>query len=348
MSRRFVVLALVLAWPAAVLGVTFRVPQDHALIQAAIDLASTTRPDTILVSAGTYFERLSIRGKPLVLRGAGQDVTTLDGQFGGNVVTLNRVQRNTIIEDLTITGGDATDPDSVGAAIYLNQYASPTIQRCRLIGNRARAGGGLNAYVQCLPLIRDCSISDNEGGACVFELGDADNGSTWAEVQNTVISRNAGVGVYVLKGARVIFQNCTIAFNASDGVRSDQIGRVKVLKSIVTHNQGAGIARLDNTVCLTLACNDVFGNTQGNYLGAIPGDPCFPGRGNGDVTIDPCYQNAAASNFHLQRTSPLCALRGPDSCGVLGAFEDPCGPGSSPCVVRVEASTWSTVKSRYR
>lgn len=348
MSRRLVVLAAVLAWPAAVWGATFRVPQDHTSIQAAIDAASTTHPDTILVSAGTFVERLSIRNKPVTLKGAGVDATVLDGQFTGNVITLNRVERNTIIEDMTITGGDATHPDSVGAAIYLNQYASPTIQRCKLAGNRARAGGGLNAYVQCLPLIVDCSISDNDGGACVFELGDADNGTTWAEVRNTVISRNAGVGVYVLKGARVIFENCTIVFNASDGVRSDQIGRVRVLKSIITNNQGAGIARLDNTVCFTLACNDVFANTLGNYLGAVPGDQCFPGRGNGDVSIDPCFQNAASGNFHLQQTSPLCALRTPDSCGVLGAYEDPCGSGGAPCVVRVEASTWGSMKNRYR
>ena len=87
---------------------------------------------------------------------------------------------------------------------------------------------------------------------------------------------------------------------------------------------------------------------MGNYVGSNPGDACFSGRGSGDVSIDPCYQNVAAANFHLQIHSPLCELRNPDSCGVLGAYTDPCAPGTSPCVVHVEQATWGGVKTLYR
>ena len=166
MLRRIVALCLLLAWPAVSPAFTFHVPEEHGRIQAAINLASTSQVDTILIAPGTYNERLSIQLKAVVLRGRnGAEATTIDGQLGGNVITLNGVGRNCIIEDLTITGGDQSGPDSVGTAIYLNSYASPTIQRCRLVGNRARAGGGINAYVFCEPLVKDCLIANNSGGS---------------------------------------------------------------------------------------------------------------------------------------------------------------------------------------
>lgn len=351
MTRLFVGVALALALPVAASALTFRVPEQIATIQEAIDLCSTSAVDTVLLAPGHYRQRCLIHGKNLVLRGRdGAESTVLDGEFRGNVLTVNYVNRSCILEDLTITGGMQTSPDTVGAAVYLNKYASPTIQRCRLVGNRSRTGGGLAAYVYCEPLVRDCWIADNEGGAVVIELGPADLGHTWAEFQNVVIVRNRGAGIYVLKGARAWLRNCTVAYNDGDGVLADQEARVRIYTCVVTHNDGGGIKRRDNTVCFGITCNDVFSNLAGNYLGSSRDDSCFlyPGRGPGDVSIDPCFQNALAGNFHLQPTSPLCSLRVPDGCGALGAYVDPCsGPGGE-CVVQVEPATWSGVKRLYR
>jgi hypothetical protein len=347
MSRRLVVFALLLAGIGATTGATFLVPEQHARIQDAIDLASSA--DTVLVGAGTYRERLSIRLKAVVLRSRdGADVTTIQGDHNGNVVTVNEVGRNCIIEGFTITGGGANHPDSVGAAIYLNQYASPTIQRCRLTGNRARQGGGVAGFFFCEPLVRECWISENLGGAVAFELGSADMGTTWAEVENCVIVNNTGFGVFSLRGARTWVRNCTIAFNVGDAIRSQEISRMRVFNCVLAHNGGAGVIRYDATACYTLGCNDVYNNNDGNYLGASPGDPCFGGRGSGDVSVEPCFQNAAADNYHLQMNSPLCALRGTGSCGVLGAYDDPCSPNPGQCVVTVEPASWGAVKSLYR
>jgi hypothetical protein len=92
----------------------------------------------------------------------------------------------------------------------------------------------------------------------------------------------------------------------------------------------------------------VYGNPNGNYRGVSPGDACFGGRGSGDVSLDPCYQNAELDNFHLDVESPLCQLRQPGACGRLGAFDDPCGSGTGVCVVNVQPSTWGLMKQRYR
>lgn len=348
MQRLFAgVVVAALAWPALALGATLRVPEEHSTIQEAINQASPSSTDTVSIAAGTYRERVSVR-KTLVLRGrAGAEQTILDGQFAGNVLTVNGVSRSCIIEDLTFTGGDATEPDSVGAAIYLNSFASPTIQRCRMVGNRARTGGGLNAYVNCQPLVKDCWIADNQGGAVVIELDDPD-GSTYAEFVNTVIADNLGNGIVAIKGARVWIRNCTIANHNAEGVRTREFARVRITNSIIAHNDGAGILREDPTVCFTLQCNDVYGNAGGNYVGTNPTDTCFPGRGSGDVSVDPCFQNAAADNYHLTPTSPLCSLRQPGSCGVLGAYEDPCSGTVQLCTDAVTPSTWTAVKGFYR
>jgi hypothetical protein len=337
----------VMLYASVALCATFRVPEDYASIQEAINLASPSRVDSVVVGPGRYIERLYVR-KALVLRGtSGAALTTIDGNQTGNVITMNGVGRNCIIEDLTLTGGASTDPDSVGAAIYLNQYASPTIQRCRLVGNRARAGGGINGYVHCEPLVRDCWIADNEGGAIVIELGDT-QGTTWAEIANTVITHNLGPSIKAIKAARVWVRKCTITENAGDGVRADEFARVRIQNSIIARNTGVGILRLDATVCFTLQCNDVWANAVGNYLGTNPSDPCFPGRGSGDVSFDPCFQDAASNNYHLLPTSPLCALQQPGSCGAIGAYDDACSGPIQSCVDTVQPSSWSGVKQLFR
>ncbi len=348
MTRLIVVVACGV-WLAAgsALGATYRVPDDNISIQEAINHTSPAQVDSVVVGPGHYIERLFIR-KALVLRGtSGAEMTTIDGQRAGNVLTLNGVGRNCIIEDLTITGGGSTDPDTVGAAIYLNQYASPTIQRCRLVDNNARAGGAVNGYVYCEPLIRECWIADNEGGAIVLELDDP-QGTTWAEVFNTVIVHNRGFAFKVFSGARVWVRNCTIADNTGDGVRADKFARVRVQNSILVRNAGCGILRLDATVCFYLQCNDVWANIAGNYVGSNPSDTCFPGRGSGDVSYNPCFQDAPSDNYHLMPTSPLCAMQQPGACGMVGAYPDPCSGTIEQCFDAITPTSWTGVKQLFR
>ncbi len=349
MARRFFAFAIACVAPVAATALTIHVPGQSTTIQSAILQASSSQVDTVLVAPGTYRERPYIINKNVVLRGSGgAAVTTLDGGLAGNVLTVSFVTRACIIEDLTITGGEQTTRDSVGAGIYINQ-ASPTVRRCRLVENRGRAGGGIAAYVYSEPLIEQCWVAYNAGGGIYLETGPADMGSTFAEIKDTAIVRNQGTAVYVFRGARARLRNCTIAYNASDGLRTDQNGRVVISNCIISHNAGAGIYRYDPTACIRpLSCNNVYGNPNGNYRGTSPGDACFPGRGSGDVSFDPCYQNAELDNFHLQLNSPLCLLRQPGACGLLGAFDDPCSGGSGSCVVEVENSTWGQVKQHYR
>src|SRR5262249_30257192 len=82
-----------------------RVPADVATIQQGIDAA--VADDTVLVSPGTYHERIDFRGKPItVASDQGPDVTVIDGQRGGIVVFFQSHEgRDSVLTGFTITGG---------------------------------------------------------------------------------------------------------------------------------------------------------------------------------------------------------------------------------------------------
>ena len=348
MSLRLVVLAVALALPLAATATTLRVPSEYGTIRAATFVA--VDGDTVIVSPGTYLDRFTIHDKSIVLRGETRAADTiLDGSLAlGNVITLHRVGRGMIVEDLTITGGafNTVAPESVGTAVYVNQGA-PTIQRCILTRNHATAGGGVYAAFFSTPLVRDCWIAYNDGGGIFIETHDGLASGPRAELRNTFIVRNTGFGISVTRGAKATIKNCTIAYNSGDGLRSELgaggAGKcyIAMHRSLVTNHGGAGVIRRDTGVCFDLQCNDVWENLGGNYVGSSPGDPCFTGRGVGDVSIDPQYADPTMDRFELAPTSVLLTVFcGPGSCGAPGA-------GNS-CTISVQQSSWGALKEKYR
>jgi pectin methylesterase-like acyl-CoA thioesterase len=93
------------------------VPGDVATIQAAVDKPSCT---TITVAAGTYKELITIN-RNVTIRGAGQDLTILDGNIdgtdGGDGTVVTITGGTVSLEGVTITGGSATEGGglSIGA-----------------------------------------------------------------------------------------------------------------------------------------------------------------------------------------------------------------------------------------
>lgn len=77
-------------------------------IGEAIDIAGPG--DEILVSPGTYYEKIDLGGKAIVLRSThGPGVTTIDATgIGGRVVTCSSFEgASTVLQGFTITGGNA-------------------------------------------------------------------------------------------------------------------------------------------------------------------------------------------------------------------------------------------------
>ncbi|MFQ5599633.1 MAG: right-handed parallel beta-helix repeat-containing protein [Candidatus Krumholzibacteriia bacterium] len=347
MSRLCVAVALGVSLAATASADTIRVPTDVSTIRSAVHQAS--EGDTVVVEPGLYRDRITIVGKNIVLRGEpGMAASTiLDGSLeAGNVITLQFVSRNMIVEGLTVTGGRIASPDSLGTAIYVNE-GDPTIRRCILAGNDANSGGGLAAYFFSRPLIEDCWVAYNEGGGIFIETGDGFETGPTAEIINTFVVRNTGYGINIIKGVRARISNSTIAFNSTDGIRTEHTSgagasmtRLAINRCLITNNGGGGIRRRDNLVCFTLGCNDVWGNDSGNWLGIFAGDPCFTGRGQGSVSLEPGYSNIGADDFTLADDSVLFDLCAQGGCGALGADNE--------CTTAVERSSWGAVKGLYR
>ncbi len=105
-------------------------------IQTALDNAVDT--DEIVVAPGTYFETINFLGKAIWLQSSdGAEVTIIDAQQAGSVVTTFLASQDTALEGFTITGGNSSD----GAGMY-NLVSSPTVTNCTFTGNTSSDTGG--------------------------------------------------------------------------------------------------------------------------------------------------------------------------------------------------------------
>ena len=66
---------------------TIHIPQDYPTIQAGIDAASDG--DSVLVSAGTYYENINFNGKNIAVIGEDREATIIDGGHQDYVVYIN-------------------------------------------------------------------------------------------------------------------------------------------------------------------------------------------------------------------------------------------------------------------
>jgi len=169
-----------------------QVPGDVKTIQDAIDFALAGTQ--IIVAPGTYNETINFNGKAVTLVSSeGPEVTVIDGQGNGTVVTCNSGEGpDTVLEGFTITGGNSPN----GGGGMRNASASPTVTNCVFKDNLANSGGVPNSgggmyNGDSSPILTDC----------VFENNSA--------VEN-------GGGVYN-DGSSPTVQNCTFLNNSADG-----------------------------------------------------------------------------------------------------------------------------------
>jgi hypothetical protein len=274
-------------------------PTAATNIQDAID--ASTNGDLVLVTNGVYAtggrrwfdsgtNRVTLTNTITLQSVNGPAVTFIVGsQVVGtgsaltNAVRCVGIGNNAVLSGFTLTNGEAGAGNypAGGGVAYIYGSGGGTVTNCVLIGNIATNSAGGGAYRVTLI---NCQIIGNYasegGGACVCTL-----------INCTVVSNTATSGGGVFGGTGFgasLLSNCTIVGNAA----SSSGGGVN----------GGGEGVMNNCI--------IYFNTApsgSNYTGIKMNYCCTMPTLNGDptsLTNAPLFQNAAASDFHLQSNSP--------------------------------------------
>ena len=280
---------------------TIHVPADQATIQAAIDAA--TDGDTVLVSAGTYTENISFKGKAITVKSAaGPTVTIIQGQqFGSPVILFGFSEsRSSLLQGFTIQNGTAT----FGSGISLSG-SSATIVGNIFVSNSEGSGGfgagiggnGSSPDIEQNVFQNNSCDSQYTSGVVSFV-----NLSSPTVANNLFINNSCrAIDMTLPQGSAPQVINNTIVGNPV-GIRVD--ARIPTAQQIFENN-----VVVNNTIGLQVDFNSpgneptwknnlVFGNGT-NYSGISDET-----GSSGNISVDPVFVNTTGADFHLQANSP--------------------------------------------
>lgn len=245
------------------------VPSNYATIQNAIVASSNS--DTILVSAGTYFETINYSGKNIVIKSiSGPTNTIINGNNLNTVVIFGTNEsNNAILDGFTIIDGTNTNSTFGGGITCIN--SSPTIKNCIIKNCSSPNGGGINCLGSCSPLIENNEICNNlstnliGGGGGIRFRNDSTFNSTFIVSNPTVVHNR--------------IHNNTAVYNAGGiDFSGDLVAGIIKFNEIDTNTAkfGGGI-HLDTYAYPTIDSNTVrVNNSTQNGAGIGVGDDCFP------------------------------------------------------------------------
>ena len=312
------------------------VPQQYPFIQLAID--SALDGDWVVVSPGTYHEHIDLMGKAIAVVGERQDLTFIDGDGTGPVVTFDSGEgRTTSLGGFTIRNGNAFN----GAGIFV-QGASPHLSSLIVEDNQGCSGVGI--YIsQGSPLIegsvirrnRQTTCSGGPGGGGILIVGSGE-----AYIVRNVIEDNISS---TLGGGISLFASGTphIEANVFRGNQASQGGGL----SMVNHSDAAVIQNLiiDNSATdgggfywlvpsghqgPSLVNNTVYGNVAGRGSAVFADGYDAQALLVNNLLISPADQVALYcgdfndANPPILRANNIFSLSGPPTGGICA---DPAG-----------------------
>ncbi|MDZ7848258.1 MAG: right-handed parallel beta-helix repeat-containing protein [Owenweeksia sp.] len=157
----------------------------YCSLQAAIDDATTNPGDTLMASAGTYFEDLLVNKADLVIIGAGIDQTIIDhsGQSGHNNAGVHILANGIEMKDLTVTGNSAVSVPRYGLKVGTSSVTTDDVVLDSVkVTNSFRTG---------------------------FDLARPKNLS----LKNVFAINNGGAGIFMSNAEGVVLENITTAGN---------------------------------------------------------------------------------------------------------------------------------------
>ncbi len=243
---------------------------------------------------------------------------------GGAIVCFQGVDAN--ISGNIIQNNHA---DSYGGGIHLRQWSNGLIEQNTILNNTCTLGGGVHMTYNSSPVVKYNFIKGNitagsGGGAAIYVFyysnpiieynhltENTDKNSAGVGiysysntlVQNNVIIKNYGPGITINSTATAMILNNTIVSNYKNlycmGIRCDGDSFVTVKNNVIAnHAGGYGIYCYSALAPQTIAYNDVWNNSKGNYSPDI-GDQTGV---NGNISADPNF--ADPNDFHILPVSP--------------------------------------------
>ena len=273
---------------------TLYVPANFSTIQSAIDYS--TDGDTVLVSAGTYYENIQINKDITLLSISGRDYTFIDGSNNNSVI---KVYSSCDIEGFTIQNGNSEKGAGIkNGSEPTEGYGNVNLKDMIFTNNYSSTkGSAIYYYTDQNSTINNVIVKNNENGSA--------NGSAIYVAFNSTnfngceISYNQGNGV-VLEYANSHFNNCTISENIGYGVKI-YFGGVYFFNSILygdsygeIYNSGSFSAHYCNIQ--NIPANTSAGSSFYNCIDSLP---MFVNQPNGD--------------YSLQSTSPCIDAGDPNS-----------------------------------
>jgi len=237
-----------------------------------------------------------------------------------------RATNSTLI--ISNCGFDAnTAPNGGGGAIDCSYDTSPLVRTCRFEKNTASWGGAISCRANSSPMISDSYFQDNDAvgdlglGGAIFSDNQAHPVFTSCTFHRN--SARYGGALACLQDSETNLESCTLVSNTStvDGgglFTNDASPRVSC--SIIAFQIGTGISA-QGTAVLDIQTTDVYGNSGGDWIGALGGLDII----SGNMSADPlfCWEDPGpGQGFTIQPESPCANLL--DTCDYLGAWPIDC------------------------
>jgi len=296
---------------------------DFTGIQEAIDDANDG--DEIEVAPGIYYESIDFKGKAVWLySSAGPEVTKIDGTGYYHVVEcVSGEDSNTVLEDFTITGGNANGyswRNNCGGGIYnytgsptvrgcifshnsatnqgggmFNRFSSLTVEDCTFSENSAKSGGGM-ANFQSRPNVSSCTFRDNSSTSRGGGMYNVDN-NTGPTVEECTFSGNSaeyGGGV-VNYSSNSILKGCTFINNSvtkrGGGMYSIGVDRSPTVTNCIFTENSAGYG---GGMCNSGRSTVIYCEFSGNL--AVGGGGMYNGQGSSPMVVCCTFNGNSATS----------------------------------------------------
>lgn len=299
--------------PGSYGGESFPLRMDDLI---GVWLVGSNAATTVINAAGSTNRALTVTGcdnvmiSGLTLTGGYQYQTA--SPYGGGIAVLTCggvTLADCVISSNTVVGNNFS---IYGGGVYANASVL-MLNRCRIQGNVATAsshypspyGGGV-ACLNGILAVNESIISTNR---CSGSSGGRFGGGLYLSgvngafrnglvIGNTTAAGTGG-GLYVVGTSAVGMENCTVAFNAGQGI-----------------NRGGGTVAVTNSI-LWGNGDDVVGAVSLGYSNIEDGDS---NGVNGCISADPQFLDVAAMNYRLPKTSP-CVHAGLNQSWMIEAVD---------------------------